>query len=503
MKKKIHYNPKLTELARQLRNNSTLSEILLWGELKNGKMLGFDFHRQKPIDNYIVDFFCYDLLLVIEIDGSSHDDERIIEHDARQKKLESLGMKFLRFDDVDVKNKMGWVVEEIEEWIKKNSAHSDTPLHPPFRGESKPKVYPSAVEYTTNIIQGDNLPTPLLKGESTTIPTLKEESITISTLKGKSNLNRISTPGVENNTKLIKSLATQLGFSFCGISKAEFLEEEAPKLEEWLKRGYQGQMSYLENHFDKRLNPALLVPNAKSVVSLVYNYFPKKDLAQTSDLKIAKYAYGEDYHDVIKEKLKEFLAILNEKIGEINGRAFVDSAPVMERALAQRSGLGWIGKNSLLLNQEMGSFFFLAELIIDLELEYDGPIKDYCGTCTACMDACPTDAIPEPYVVDGSKCISYFTIELKEEIPQEVKGKFENWIFGCDICQDVCPWNRFSKPNHEPKFMPHPDLEMMTKKDWTEITEDVFEKLFEKSAVKRTKLEGLKRNVLFLSTKKT
>lgn len=496
MKKKIHYNPKLTELARQLRNNSTLSEILLWGELKSGKMLGLDFHRQKPIDNYIVDFFCYDLLLVIEIDGSSHHDERIIEHEARQDKLESLGMRFLRFDDGDVKNKMGWVLEEIEEWIKKNNSNSNTPLHPPFRGESKPNVFQSTIESSTNIIHEENPPVPLLKGEPITVPLAKEES----------NPNRISAPplkgGVENNTQFIKSLATQLGFSFCGISKAEFLEEEAPKLEEWLKRGYQGQMSYLENHFDKRLNPAILVPNAKSVVSLVYNYFPKKYLAQTSDLKIAKYAYGEDYHGVIKEKLKEFLAVLNEKIGEINGRAFVDSAPVMERALAQRSGLGWIGKNSLLLNREMGSFFFLAELIIDLELEYDGPIKDYCGTCTACMDACPTDAIPEPYVVDGSKCISYFTIELKEEIPQEVKGKFENWIFGCDICQDVCPWNRFSKPNHEPKFIPHPDLEKMTQKDWTEITEDVFEKLFKKSAVKRTKLEGLKRNILFLNTEK-
>jgi epoxyqueuosine reductase len=489
MKKKIHYNPKLTELARQLRNNSTLSEILLWGELKSGKMLGFDFHRQKPIDNYIVDFFCYDLMLVIEIDGSSHDDERITEHDARQKKLESLGMRFLRFDDVDVKNKMAWVLEEIEEWIKKNSAHKDTPLHPPFRGESKTNVYHSTIEYSTNIIQGENSSAPILKED------FNSNRNSIPLLKG-------GKGGVENNTKFIKSLATQLGFSFCGISKAEFLKEEAPKLEEWLKRGYQGKMSYLENHFDKRLNPALLVPNAKSVVSLVYNYYPKKDLAPTSDLKIAKYAYGEDYHDVIKEKLKEFLAVLNEQIGEINGRAFVDSAPVMERALAQRSGLGWIGKNSLLLNRETGSFFFLAELIIDLELEYDGPIKDYCGTCTACMDACPTDAIPEPYVVDGSKCISYFTIELKEEIPQEVKGKFENWIFGCDICQDVCPWNRFSKPHHEPKFIPHPDLEKMTQKDWTEITEDVFEKLFKKSAVKRTKLKGLKRNVLFLNSEK-
>jgi len=314
-------------------------------------------------------------------------------------------------------------------------------------------------------------------------------------------------------SSLIKRYASQFGFSFCGISKAEFLEEEAPRLEEWLKRGYQGKMSYLENHFDKRLDPRLLVPEAKSVVSLVYNYFPKKDLSAISSakvespsskasegkLKIAKYAYGEDYHFVVKEKLKEFLALIQSEIGEVNGRAFVDSAPVHERAWAKKSGIGWVGKNSLLLNREMGSFFFLAELILDLELEPDGSIKDYCGTCTACMDACPTDAIPQPYVVDGSKCISYFTIELKEEIPTDVKGKFENWIFGCDICQDVCPWNRFSKPHEEKKFFPHPDLEKMTRADWQEITEDVFEKLFKKSAVRRTKLGGLKRNIKFIS----
>jgi epoxyqueuosine reductase len=305
-----------------------------------------------------------------------------------------------------------------------------------------------------------------------------------------------------NNTYLIKSLAAQLGFSYCGISKAEFLKDEAPRLEEWLKRGYQGKMSYLENHFDKRLDPTLLVPGAKSVISLLYNYYPEKDLAQNDNLKIAKYAYGEDYHFVIKDKLKTFLDLIQKEIGEVSGRAFVDSAPVHERAWAKKSGLGWIGKNSLLLNRSMGSFFFLSELILDLELENDGPIKDYCGTCTACMDACPTDAIPEPYVVDGSKCISYFTIELKEEIPTEVKGKFENWIFGCDICQDVCPWNSFSKPHQELKFKPHPDLEHMTKQDWTEITEDVFEKLFKKSAVKRTKLEGLKRNVGFVLDKR-
>lgn len=306
-------------------------------------------------------------------------------------------------------------------------------------------------------------------------------------------------PLKDKHSSLIKSIATQLGFSFCGISKAEFLNDEAQRLEEWLKRGYQGKMSYLENHFDKRLDPTLLVQGAKSVISLLYNYYPKEDLANESNLKVAKYAYGEDYHLVIKDKLKDLIHQLQEKIGDINGRAFVDSAPVMERVWAQRSGLGWIGKNSLLLNKELGSFFFLAELIVDIELENDGPVKDYCGTCTACMDACPTDAIAEPYVVDGSKCISYFTIELKEEIPTDVKGKFENWIFGCDICQDVCPWNRFSKPHREPAFEPTSGLSQMTKSDWQEITEEVFNILFKNSAIKRTKLSGLKRNISFVT----
>ena len=303
------------------------------------------------------------------------------------------------------------------------------------------------------------------------------------------------------HTQLIKSIATELGFSFCGISKAEFLKEDAPLLEEWLKRGYHGTMGYMENHFDKRLDPTLLVPGAKSVISLVYNYYPEKNLVANSDLKIAKYAYGEDYHFVIRDKLKDFLQQIQTQIGEVNGRAFVDSGPVMERTWAKKSGLGWIGKNSLLLNRSMGSFFFLAELIIDLELNYDGPVKDYCGTCTACMDACPTDAIPQPYVVDGSKCISYFTIELKEEIPADVKGKFNNWIFGCDICQDVCPWNSFSTAHHESRFNPHSDLQKMNQQDWKEITEEIFQKLFKKSAVKRTKLEGLKRNIRFVTEK--
>lgn len=302
----------------------------------------------------------------------------------------------------------------------------------------------------------------------------------------------------QKNTQFIKTKASELGFSFCGISRAEFLEDEAPRLEEWLKRGYQGKMGYLENYFEKRLDPTLLVPGARSVVSLLYNYFPETDLGSNGGLKIAKYAYGEDYHFVVKDKLKSLLEEIRQEIGEVNGRAFVDSAPVMERVWAKRSGTGWIGKNSLLLNREMGSFFFIAELITDIGLAYDSPAKDYCGTCTACIDACPTDAITEPMVVDGSKCISYFTIELKEEIPPEVKGKFENWIFGCDICQDVCPWNRFASPHREDRFTPSPEMQSFSEKDWLDITEEVFEKVFRNSAVKRAKLSGLKRNIGFV-----
>jgi epoxyqueuosine reductase len=296
----------------------------------------------------------------------------------------------------------------------------------------------------------------------------------------------------------VKSIASRLGFAYCGISKAEFLEDEAPRLADWLKKGYAGKMQYLENHFDKRLDPTLLVPGAKSVISLLYNYYPEHDLAREGELKIAKYAYGEDYHDVIRDKLKEFMQALHETIGEVGGRVFVDSAPVMERVWAKRGGAGWIGKNSLLINRSMGSFYFLAELIVDLELEYDGPVKDYCGTCTACMDACPTDAIPAPYTVDGSKCISYFTIELKEEIPQDVKGKLGDWMFGCDICQDVCPWNRFSKPHSENAFHPNSQLKEFSAKDWMELTEEVFKSVFRNSPVNRTKFEGLKRNISFL-----
>lgn len=303
---------------------------------------------------------------------------------------------------------------------------------------------------------------------------------------------------IEETTRHIKSIASALGFSFCGISKAEFLEDEAPRLEEWLNRGYAGKMSYLEKNFDKRLDPRLLVPGAKSVVSLMYNYYPEKpELA--GDLKISKYAYGEDYHTVIKDLLFEMVARIKEKVGDVNGRVFVDSAPIMERAWASKGGLGWVGKNSLLLNRQQGSFFFLAELILDLDLLPDGPAKDYCGTCTACMDACPTNAIPEPYVVDGSACISYFTIELKEEIPLSVKGKFENWIFGCDICQDVCPWNRFAKPHAQQRFAPSAELEHMSRKQWDEMTEDVFHRVFRNSPVQRTGYEGFRRNIRFVS----
>ena len=283
----------------------------------------------------------------------------------------------------------------------------------------------------------------------------------------------------------------------CGISKAQFLEEEAPRLEKWLNKNMHGQMSYMQNHFDKRLDPTKLVEDSKSVISLLLNYYPEQ--TQTEDsYKLSKYAYGTDYHFVIKDKLKQLLAFINEEIGEVYGRAFVDSAPVLDKAWAAKSGLGWIGKHSNLLSQKTGSFYFIAELIIDLELDYDNPTTDHCGTCTACIDACPTQAIVEPYVVDGSKCISYFTIELKDELPSNMKDKFDDWMFGCDVCQDVCPWNRFSKPHNEPLFNPHPELLSMTKNDWQDITKDVFNKLFKKSAVKRTKFSGLQRNINFL-----
>ena len=304
----------------------------------------------------------------------------------------------------------------------------------------------------------------------------------------------------QRHTELIKKEALRLGFMSVGISKAEFLEEEAPRLERWLKEERHGKMAYMENHFDKRLDPTKLVEGSKSVVSLLLNYYPEQKQREDS-YKISKYAYGRDYHFVIKDKLKELMQYIRDEIGQVQGRAFTDSAPVLDKAWAERSGLGWRGKNSNLLSKQVGSFFFIAELIIDLELEYDTPVTDHCGSCTACIDACPTDAIVEPYVVDGSKCISYFTIELKDELPMEMKNHFEDWMFGCDICQDVCPWNRFSKPHREPLFNPHPELLDMSKTQWEEITQETFQEVFKKSAVKRTKYSGLTRNIEFISQK--
>ena len=300
-------------------------------------------------------------------------------------------------------------------------------------------------------------------------------------------------------SQFIKTEALKLGFQFCGISKAEFLEEEAPRLENWLKNGFHGEMSYMENHFDKRLDPRKLVDGARSVISLSLNYFTDQQQEDSSAPKISKYAYGKDYHLVIKDKLKILLEAIRVNIGEVNGRAFVDSAPVLDKVWAKKAGIGWVGKHSNLINKNTGSFFFLAELIIDLDLEYDViPTKDHCGTCTRCIDACPTDAIIAPYSVDGSRCISYLTIELKNELPTEFKGKMDNWMFGCDICQDVCPWNKFSVLNNELDFSPHKNLLGLKHAEWHELTEETFRKVFKNSAVKRTKLKGLKRNIEFL-----
>ena len=298
----------------------------------------------------------------------------------------------------------------------------------------------------------------------------------------------------------IKQKAQELGFISCGISKAEFLETEAPRLEQWLRENRHGQMGYMERNFDKRLDPTLLVPGAKSVITLLYNYYSPEEQSDPQAPKISKYAYGHDYHKVLKKKLKTFLNLIREEIGEVQGRCFVDSAPVMDKAWAAKSGLGWIGKNTNLIAKQTGSFFFIAELIIDLELESDLPTTDHCGQCTACLDACPTEALTAPYQIDASKCISYFTIELKEELPQEYQLKMDNWMFGCDVCQTVCPWNRFAKPHQEPAFDPHPDLLGMQAQEWKELTEEVFDQLFERSAVKRTQYSGLKRNIKFLKT---
>ncbi|NQY11107.1 MAG: tRNA epoxyqueuosine(34) reductase QueG [Flavobacteriales bacterium] len=302
-----------------------------------------------------------------------------------------------------------------------------------------------------------------------------------------------------NVTKKIKDEIARLGFSYCGISKAGFLEEEAPRLERYLENNMHGEMSYMERNFDKRLDPTILVPGAKSVISVMYNYFPSQKRNDNDDVKISSYAFGEDYHKVIKDKLYDVWQFILDEVGEVDGRIFVDSAPVLDKAWANKSGLGWVGKNTNLINPKSGSFFFIAEIIVDLDLDYDAnEIKDYCGTCTACIDACPTDAIVEPYIVDGSKCISYYTIELKDQIPIEAKGKMDNWVFGCDVCQDVCPWNRFSTAHNEPLFQPKNNVHNLSNNDWLEMTEEIFKEVFRNSPIKRTKFEGIRRNLKFV-----
>ena len=303
------------------------------------------------------------------------------------------------------------------------------------------------------------------------------------------------------DSALIKSLAAGLGFNYCGIAKAALLTDDAKRLEQWLAKGMQGNMQYMENHFDLRIDPTKLVPGAKSVITLLLNYFPEEQ-PYSETPKIAKYAYGQDYHEVIRDKMKKLIGLIKEKIGEINGRGFVDSAPVLERAWAVKSGLGWVGKNGNLINKQQGSFFFIATLITDLQLEYDSPYaKDFCGTCTKCIDSCPTDAILPDKVIDGSKCISYFTIELKEAlIPESMKGKFDNWMFGCDTCQDVCPWNRFSTSTKELAFTPVPAILNFTTKDWEELTEESFKEIFEHSPLKRSKYKGIRRNLHFIKS---
>ena len=305
---------------------------------------------------------------------------------------------------------------------------------------------------------------------------------------------------IATHTHIIKQIATQTGFNYCGIARALPLDDDARRLETWLSKGYNGTMKYMENHFELRVNPQKLVPGAKSVITLLLNYYPSAEVNNSSNPKISKYAWGEDYHEVIKAKLRLFMHEMKENIGNVNGRGFVDSAPVLERSWAQRSGLGWIGKNGNLINKQSGSFFFIATLITELELEYNDPLgKDFCGTCTKCIDACPTDAILNNRVVDGSKCISYYTIELKDMlIPENLKGKFDNWMFGCDVCQDVCPWNRFSSPTKEMQFRPIPEILDFTKEDWEEMTEESFKRVFKHSPLKRSKFQGIKRNLKFL-----
>ncbi len=305
----------------------------------------------------------------------------------------------------------------------------------------------------------------------------------------------------QQHTELIRAEAHRLGFEFVGFARAERLDAEARRLEVWLQQGAHGKMAYMENHFDLRIDPTQLVPGAKSVICLTFNYHNPEKQEDPEAPKISRYAYGEDYHFIVKDRLKTLLACMQAEIGAINGRCFVDSAPVLEREWARRAGIGWNGRHTLTIHPRRGSYFFLAEIICDLELVYDDPIRDHCGTCRRCIDACPTEAIsPEGYFLDASKCISYLTIELRDEIPAGFKSQMDNWMFGCDVCQDVCPWNRFAERHAEPAFEPHPDLLGMQRRDWQELTEDVFGKIFRKSAVKRVKYAGLKRNITFLET---
>ena len=300
----------------------------------------------------------------------------------------------------------------------------------------------------------------------------------------------------KNYSDFIKNKSIELGFISCGISKSGFLESEIGRFESWLKNNYHGKMSYMEKNFDKRMDTRKLVDGSKSVISLLFNYYPSKEINNNS-FKISKYAYGKDYHFIIKDKLKTLLSSMRNEIGEIDGRVFVDSAPIMEKAWAKKSGLGWIGKNTNLISKKTGSFFFIAEIIVDLELEYDVEVTDHCGSCTACLDACPTDALYEPYKIDASKCISYFTIELKDQFPNDLKKDFNDWIFGCDICQDVCPWNKFSIPNKEPLLNPKNEINQYSKKDWLELTDEVFKVVFKETPLERTKFKGLKRNIQY------